>query len=345
MGSFAFFGRLLRQAGVVSIALIGALGASPAIAVAPAAGSPEDAVLCVPEAIQPVREADLLVAPNPASLLPFRVIVPNLVRLEPTPVVTSPGLIALQGRLQRMVSETNVPGRFATAITDLQTGETIGVGLDRPQLSGCAANLFAIIVALRDVDSGRLSLESVDETIRETIRASNATTARDLFVLVGHGDPVAGVRRVSALYDQLGMLSSVIDHPPAYPHESTGVSINNFLTAREVNHALRMVYAGQLLSPQLTAYLLEAMTNVKPGLNYLTGVLPPPALVSHKNGFFWDPEGWVDNDVAIVRFGPELQHAYAISFFSEAVPDLYADIPLGQGIVFEAWNYFFDPYR
>ncbi|MBE0609344.1 MAG: hypothetical protein IH609_08185, partial [Dehalococcoidia bacterium] len=76
------------------------------------------------------------------------------------------------------------------------------------------------------------------------------------------------------------------------------------------------------------------------GLNYLTAVVPAPAVVSHKNGFFWDPEGWVDNDTSIVRFGPELEYAYALTFLSEAVPTLYADIPLGQQLVRETWDYF-----
>ena len=46
----------------------------------------------------------------------------------------------------------------------------------------------------------------------------------------------------------------------------------------------------------------------------------------------------------IVRFGEALQDGYAISFLSEAVPDLYADIPLGQAFVFEAWAYFSAAY-
>ena len=140
------------------------------------------------------------------------------------------------------------------------------------------------------------------------------------------------------------MHSSIIDHPPAFTGDSLGVNVNNYITARDVNGALAAIYRGQVLSPGSTAYLLEAMTHVKPGLNYLTGALPPPALVSHKNGFFWNSDGYVDNDVAIVRFGPNSEYAYAISFFSEAVPDKYSEISLAQALVFEVWEYFPEAY-
>jgi hypothetical protein len=52
----------------------------------------------------------------------------------------------------------------------------------------------------------------------------------------------------------------------------------------------------------------------------------------------------VDNDAAIVRSGPNLEHAYAITFLSEAVPVKYADIPTGQAIMREVWAYFDEAY-
>ena len=55
------------------------------------------------------------------------------------------------------------------------------------------------------------------------------------------------------------MLSSVLDHPTAFPELSLGVSDGNFVTARELNHALAVLYSGGLLSPALTDYLLGAL--------------------------------------------------------------------------------------
>lgn len=305
----------------------------------------EDNIFCPPV---PHVVADPQANMAAAANLPYRAFVPGVARdgsQPPPPPPVSPELLALQSRLEGIVASSSVPGRFAVAVTDLQTGQTIGVGLDRIQLSGCVMNLFAIVAALRDVDAGLYSLDTVDATIRQTIWASDATAARELYRAAGGGDVVRGVEAVADLLALLQMTSSNVDHPPAFPAESIGTGPNNLLTARDVNRALALIYSGAVLSPQLTGYLLEAMTHVKPGLNYLTAVVPAPAVVSHKNGFFWDPEGWVDNDTSIVRFGPDPGYAYALTFLSEAVPTLYADIPLGQQLVLETWEHFRDTYE
>jgi hypothetical protein len=86
------------------------------------------------------------------------------------------------------------------------------------------------------------------------------------------------------------------------------------------------------------------MTDVKPGLNYLTAY-GTGGTVSHKNGFLPDGASWVDNDAGIVRFergGVEI--AYAITFLSEGVPTKYADIPLGQELSVMAWEHFATTY-
>ncbi len=337
-------GLLAWETLLVVLTLSGLFGSrNPELSTTPA----DEPVLCTPGGITTGVQTEATQGAT-GDALPFRAYGPELTRATddveaPSP---SPQLMALQERLAGIVQDSPQAGRFAVAVTDLQTGETIGVGLDRVQLSGCVTNLFAIIAALRDVDAGRYPLSDVDADIRQTIWASDATTARKLYRKVGGGNVVEGVRTVSALlHETLQMSSSIIDHPPAFPDDAIGAGPNNLVTARDVNHALSLVYSGDVLSAELTSYLLEAMTQVKPGLNYLTGVVAPPGLVSHKNGFFWDPEGWVDNDTSIVRFGPALEHAYALTFLSEAVPTLYADIPLGQKLVLETWEYFRSAYE
>jgi beta-lactamase class A len=304
----------------------------------------EEPIICGP--VEPPPEMSAAGPALPQAPEAFRVVVPGLSVgvAQPDPPAPRPELLALEQRLRTIIEDSSITGRFAIAVTDLQTGETIGAGHDRVQLSGCVMNLFAIVAALQDVDAGRYPLSEVDATIRQTIWASDATAARSLYTKVGGGDAVQGVRVVAALLASLGMHSSSVDHPPAYPSDSIGVGPNNLVTARDVNGALARIYGGSVLSPQSTAYLIEAMTHVKPGLNYLTAVVPAPAVVSHKNGFFWDAEGWIDNDASIVRFGPSLEYAYALTFLSEAVPTLYADIPLAQELVLEAWRHFDETY-
>lgn len=238
------------------------------------------------------------------------------------------------------------PGRYAVAVTDLQTGQTVGVNQDEELRSGCIINLFGIARAVYGVQEGQFSLDQVDGLIRQTIWASDASTAHELYRIIGGGDTIAGLREVASMIaGQLGVPEIVLDHPPAYPHESLGISPDNMVTAAAMNAALSALFHGTLLTVQYRDYLLEAMTRVKPGLNYLTAALPAAATVSHKNGFFWDPSGWVDNDTAIVRFEHGgATYAYAITFISTDVPAKYADIPLGQQLVRLAWEYFVAAY-
>lgn len=280
--------------------------------------------------------------------LPFLVVIPGLAFLPGADAPPPPGegLVELQAKLAAEIASASTPGDFAVAITDLQTGETIHVNGERSQRAACTMNLFAIIITLRDVQGGLYPLADVEATIRRTIYASDAVTGRALYEKAGGGDVVAGVARVRELQrDVIGMDSTSLDHPPAFPGESLGVSADNLITALDANRALAMLYRAELLNVELTAWLLDAMTGVKPGLNYLTAALPREATVSHKNGFvpLWD--GYVDNDVAIVRFGPGLRYAYAISFFSQAVPVQYADIPLAQALVRMTWEHFSGTYE
>ena len=90
-------------------------------------------------------------------------------------------------------------------------------------------------------------------------------------------------------------------------------------------------------------YLMEKMTHVKPGLQYLLG--SSGGSVSHKNGFSWVSGGWIDNDIGIVTFdsggGPR---AYAISLFMQDIGTEYADIYIGQRVSSLVWQYFSSRY-
>jgi hypothetical protein len=250
----------------------------------------------------------------------------------------APDMLALQDALAQAIGSYWVPGKYAVAVTDLQTGESISVNGDQPQLSGCVVNLFALFQAVIDVWSGRYPQDVVDSLISATIWSSNAVTAHDLYGIIGNGDVVEGVRRVDHLiHDQLGLDAVVLEHPPAFG-DSIGVSPDNWVSANAMNQALAALWHGEVVpEPSWRQYLLDHMTVVKPGLQYLTAAVPE--VVSHKNGFLWASTGYVDNDVGIVRLqrgGTE--YAYAFSFFSEGVTEEYADIPVGPQLAALAYQ-------
>lgn len=299
---------------------------------------PDDGSVAV--AISPLAtENPITVSSATARATPGRTATPVRTTMA-TPTIGT--LTALRERMEQAVADYPVAGRYAVAVTDLQTGETVSVNGARKQLAGCSINLFVLVQAALDLQQGRFEgrIEQVDELISATTWSSNAATARELYGIVGDGDPLAGLARVDRLIQgQLGLTDTVLDHPPLYPDLSLGRG-DNWLTAEDANEALAALWRGAILTPGWRDYLLNRLATVKPGLNYLTGSLSG-AVVSHKNGFFEYDEGFVDNDLGIVRFqrGPG-EAAFAVTFLSEGVPTKYADVPLGQQLVQLAFAYF-----
>ena len=342
--------RAPRVAAVFLTCASGLTGMSSGMHWGPAA-EPSGLVACAPSEPPPGYESTVGMARAGSDVsstgLAYRVVLPGIALLAEPPIRPTAGedISALRAALAEEIASAQTPGDFAFAVTDLQTGEHISVNGERQQTAACVMNLFAIIAALRDVQGGLYPLEDVDALIRQTIYASDAVTGRELYKRVGGGDIVTGVGRVRDLQlVVIGMQSTSLDHPPAFPDESLGIGEENLITADDAALGLEALYEGRLLNEELTDWLIDAMEGVKPGLNYLTAALPPEATVSHKNGFVPLPDGYVDNDVAIVRFGPDLKYAYAVTFFSERVPEEYADIPLAQRLVRMTWEYFSSTY-
>lgn len=234
-----------------------------------------------------------------------------------------------------------VAGRYAVAVTDLETGETASVNGDRPQLAGCSINYFLLLQVTLDVQDGRRALAAVDSLVRTTTWSSNALTALELYRILGDGDALAGVARVDALIrERFGFVNSVLNHPPGFAAQINLRGGDDWLTANDANAALAALWRGDGLAPQWRAYLLDRLAAVEPGLNYLTGSIPD-AVVSHKNGFFPYAAGYVDNDIGIVRLrGPAREVPFAISFLSEQVREEYGDVALARQLIRLATDHF-----
>ena len=255
----------------------------------------------------------------------------------------SPAMEALRAGIEAQIDAWSF--QTAVAVTDLQTGETIHVNGDRKQFAGCVMNFFALMQAVIDVQEGRYEEARVGDLISATVYGSNPITARDVLLISGSGDILAAMERVNGLIDSLGLTDTFYDHPPAYWPASSLRSVDNLTTAVDMNRALQAVWQGEELSPEWRDYFFAKLTEVKPGLNYLIPAGVTDGVTGHKNGFFWLPEGWIDNDTGIVTFERGGQtYAYALTFLAQAVPAKYADIPLGQAISSLVWQHFNSTY-
>ncbi|HEY7268813.1 MAG TPA: serine hydrolase [Dehalococcoidia bacterium] len=264
-------------------------------------------------------------------------------RAEDAMPATASEMADLQTDLQAIIDESGYD--ITVAVTDLQTGETAGVRVDEPRLTGCTINLLVLIQVIRDVQDGLIAFDDVDWMVSDTIRYSDASLARELVYMLGSGDLESGLARVRSLAASLGLTSAVYDHPPAFGDESFAL-VDNTMTPADMNRLLAMLWRGELLSPDLTQYILDRMSDVYPGLQYLLAAgAGPEAVVSHKNGFFWSDDGYFDNDAGIVAvYSDGGFYAYAISYYASYVPEEFADVDAGQRIAARVWAYFRSKY-
>ena len=257
-------------------------------------------------------------------------------------VTPNPSMLQLRDRLAAAIDDSGI--NAAVAVTDLQTGESIDVKGDDPRYAGCTANWFVLLSNVIDVQNGRYPEEDVGDLISRTIYGSNPVTAHALLIKTG-GDVPGGVYKINDLMARLGLHATVYDHPPAYDNEFSLRGWPNVITANEANRALASFYHGAVVNWQWRDYLMEKMTGVKPGLQYLIPAGVGDGTVSHKNGFSWVASGWIDNDIGIVTFDTSAgTRAYAISFYTQDVTTEYADIPVGQSVSSMFWQFFADRY-
>ena len=259
---------------------------------------------------------------------------------EPAP---SADMIALRDRMGGSIFGSGL--NVAVAITDLQTGATVDVNGFGSRLPGCTINLFAIFATVQTLQAGRHPEPLAGDLIGQTINRSDPVTARRLMRdWVGDGDLYRGMTRTNEMMHGLGMNDTLMDHPPAFPHESMFGGINNRITARDSNRGLQALWNGQVVAPGWRDYLLQKMTLVKPGLQYIIGSAGGGAVRSHKNGFLWE-QGWADNDIGIVWFDRGGQrYGYAISFFSQNLQGKYDAIPIAQTVAAQAYDWFVSRY-
>jgi hypothetical protein len=236
---------------------------------------------------------------------------------------------ALRDRLAGAMQRSGI--NAAIAVTDLRTGETIDINGANVRLPGCTINLFVLMKVVEELQFGRYPEPVPGDLIGQTINRSDPITSRRLMRdWIGGGDLYRGVGNVQAFIQSLGMTSTLMDHPPAYPHETLYRAGDNRITALDANRGLKAIWDGRVLNPGWRDYFLQKMTLVKPGLNYLVSVGTGGSTVSHKNGFLY-AEGWADNDIGIVWFERGGQrYGYAISYYSQNLPGKYDGIPLGQ---------------
>ncbi len=228
-------------------------------------------------------------------------------------------MLALRDRLQQeildyqaLVGDIDV----AIAVTDLQTGETVSIGGNAPHKTGCTINMFALFAAVSEFQAGNASPDDVAYSIWRGIGGSYPPEVKRFLdaVFPSYQD---GVARARELMTAWGMKVSYFDHIPYFGGTDPAP---NVLTALETNDILARLYRGQLFNPEWTQYTLGVLRDIAYYVQYiLPKWLPEGATVAHKIGYYWDYDGWVNNDAGIVTFtgGDGQEKAYVITYLSQ----------------------------
>ena len=227
----------------------------------------------------------------------------------------------------------------AVAVTDLQTGETVSVNGNTPHRTGCTINMFALLAAVGEFQAGNAGPDAVAYSITRGIGGSYPPEVRqfmdDIF-----GWYQVGVERARGMMSAWGMRTSYFDHIPYYGGSDSPPP--NILTALETNEIFVKLYRGQLFNAQWTAYTLGVLRDIASYVQYiLPRYLPWQATVAHKIGYYWDYDGWVNNDAGIVTFtgADGREKAYVITYFSQLARTEQIGYSFGARLSRVVWDF------
>jgi hypothetical protein len=231
----------------------------------------------------------------------------------------------------------------AIAVTDLQTGETISVNGNVAHKTGCTINMFALFAVVSEFQAGNASPDPVARSIRIGIGESYPPEVRQ-FLQRTFGSYEAGLNRARQLMREWGMTASFFDHVPYYGGSDPEP---NILTALETNRVLTRLWRGELFDEQWTAYTIERLRETASFVDYiLPGRLPAQATVAHKIGYYWDYDGWVNNDAGIVTFKDKdgVERGYVISYFSQRARTEAIGYSFGAYLSRLVWDWYAERY-
>jgi hypothetical protein len=233
--------------------------------------------------------------------------------------------------------ESRVGLDVALAVTDFQTGETISINGNVAHKTGCVINLFALLAAVDQFQSGDASPSGLEYSIKKGIGGSYPPEVKN-FMQAIFGYYPSGVEYARALMNSWGMKMAWYDHIPYYGGENPPA---NILTALETNRILFRLWRDELFEETWTHYTLGVLRDSYAYVDYiLPKYLPWYATVGHKIGYYWDYDGWVNNDVGIVTWTGDdgYTKAYAISYFSQYAPSEYAGYSFGGVLSSDVWD-------
>jgi hypothetical protein len=253
----------------------------------------------------------------------------------------SADMLGLQGQLASTIADYESSNAIdvGVAVTDLTTGETLSVNGNVAHKTGCVINLFALLAAVDQFQTGNASPSGLEYSIKKGIGGSYPPEVKN-FMQAIFGYYPDGVEYARQLMAGWGLKVATYDHIPYYGGSDSPPP--NIVTPLEVNSILSRVWNDQLFDAQWSDYTVSVLRDSYAYVNYiLPKYLPWNATVGHKIGYYDDNDGWVNNDVGIVSFtGSDGQEkAYAISYFSQYGRSEYDGYSFGARVSLDVYDF------
>lgn len=256
------------------------------------------------------------------------------------------GFLDLSDRLRASIADYQAQvGTIdvALAVTDLQTGQTISIQGNAAKRTGCTINMFALFAIVDRFQDGQGDPDFVSANVASGIGGSFPPEVKRFLEKI-YGSYDAGLARAQEMMADWGMEVADFDHVPYYGGSDPAP---NILTPLETTDILVRLWRGELFNEEWTEYTLTKLREIAPYVNYmLPAQLPPNATVAHKIGYYWDFDGWVNNDAGIVTFtgSDGGEKAYAITYMSEKAFTERIGYSFGAKLSRDVWDWFAAKY-
>lgn len=250
------------------------------------------------------------------------------------------GFDSLRARIAA-VSDTS-RARVGVALLVLESGDTLTQGDGHRYPMQSVFKLPLAVAVLREVDAGRMLLDSVVRVpardlyantwspLREKHPRGCSVTVRELLAYtVSHSDNntcdilfrlMGGTARVQHIVREAGFPDIAIAATEQEMARAWDVQFTNWTHPSEMVRLLAALQRGTLLSEKSSAEILGMLTATSTGLQRIKGLLPPGTAVAHKTGSSGrSPEGVLaaTNDVGIVTL-PDGRHLLLAVFVADS---------------------------
>lgn len=195
--------------------------------------------------------------------------------------------LALQSLEQRLAGlATENPGEYGFAALDLESGATVSFNGHQPFPMASTMKIAVAAAYLADVDAGRRTLDETIAgvpavTLMDAMITRSDNRATDLLMAT-----LGGPGRIDGWLRHHGLSGIRIDRTIAQllSDRRDLRDIRDSSTPTAMLHLLRLINAGDALTPSSRAMLLDMMRRCATGSNRMRGLLPPGATVEHKTG-------------------------------------------------------------